>query len=259
MHGLGGLSCPEVTDIGCDEEKLIQTLRDYFQHSPGQMAILISDWLTPTDRRSEESRLAMRCQSEFGMEAFGTLAIMTDPQRLDDIDRTVRADCNGDILENKLDLILDRLHYLVPPADSERADCPLVTVRRLRAANEMEFRDYFRLRQRVYTAMGYLDDEAENTRSGLEVNEADLHAIHLGAFCRDGVQQKLVGTARVVTTDEADDALQTLLEGMVSLDPVSRKRLDTPLSARAADLPVSPCDEPDDFSRYTRATRFAAN
>jgi GNAT superfamily N-acetyltransferase len=144
-----------------------------------------------------------------------------------DIDRTIGRDSTATELQDKLKLIVDRLDYLAAPAGAAPMSICTVAVRPLRT-NETEFREYFRLRRRVYTAMGYLDEEVENTRSGLEINEADVHAIHLGAFCSDGIRQRLAGTARVVTMDGADSALQRLFEGMTSIDPVAISRLDSP-------------------------------
>src|SRR5262249_31283703 len=87
----------------------------------------------------------------------------------------------------------------------------------------------FKLRHRIYKIMGYLDEEAEQNRSQLEINEADTHALHVGAFYKkDQFQEVLVGTARVTTNTEQEERLRELIEKVASGDPAVRQRLDNP-------------------------------
>ena len=64
--------------------------------------------------------------------------------------------------------------------------------------------------------------------SGARVCDADLHAIHIGAFYRDGFREQLVGTARVVTNAAVDETLHETLTELVNDDPVAKQRLETP-------------------------------
>jgi len=222
------LGCAEpykVVDLGCDKGQSVLALKNYFQGTPGGKAILIADWLTRSPGYGEDNTFAKECEAEFANELFGTIAIMLNPHRMPDIDRTIPPDSTGVLVGNTLKLVVDRLHYLAAPAISPRIDSQSITVRPLRVGNVMEFRSYFLLRKRVYTVMGYLDEEVEDGPR-LEVNEADVHSIHIGAFYRDGARDLLVGTARVVATSEADEALQAFLERVVDRDPVARQRLD---------------------------------
>lgn len=218
----------EPLDIGHEVERIIDWLQTYFRDDPARRLVLISDLLSRPDAAPSADNLAKRCQEILGNYAFGTIAIMALPQRIPDIDRAIRPDTSRSEFERALSLTIGRLQYVAAPTKAPAAKCDSILVRPLRSTNEMEFRSYFALRHRVYTVMGYLDDEMERCRSGLEINEADLHAIHLGAFCRTGPQERLVGTARVVTNDEANMTLQRVFEGLVRNDPVVRHRLISP-------------------------------
>lgn len=218
---------PEFVDLGIEPESLFQRLRDYFAAGTSAVAVLISDWLLSTPLNDGATTLASRCQAAFANNIFGMVAITSRGRRFPDIDRTISPECTAGALEEAVGLVIDRLDYLSTPAQRLRVDCGLINVRRIRT-NETEFLNYFMLRHRVYTIMGYLDEELVNTRSRLEVNEADVHGIHWGAFYRQGVQEKLVGTARVVTNGPPDAALHKLFSGLVINDPVAKQRLNTP-------------------------------
>jgi predicted GNAT family N-acyltransferase len=225
----------EVVDVEDNQETLIARLKHYFREDRYTMAVLISDWLVPSPTDCEPNTLAKACQAEFGNRAFGTIAIMRNVRRVTDIDRTVGLDCTDRSLEIALGLVIDRLSYLAIPAHPPQVDCNRITVRPLRPANETEFQNYFSLRHRVYTIMGYLVQEVESSTSKLELNEADLHAIHIGAFYRDGAHERLVGTARVVTNREANDGLQKIFESISGDDPTAKQFLATPY---ALGLPI---------------------
>ncbi|MCI0535565.1 MAG: GNAT family N-acetyltransferase [Verrucomicrobiales bacterium] len=126
-----------------------------------------------------------------------------------------------------MDLVASRLEYVLPPSPSKVVDADSVSARVLKN-NETEFREYFKLRQKIYTVMGYLDESAEECCSQLEINESDTHAIHVGAFYRSGAQKIMVGTARVVTNSEGDEALGKMFEAMLRRDIVLKRRLLTP-------------------------------
>jgi N-acetylglutamate synthase-like GNAT family acetyltransferase len=67
------------------------------------------------------------------------------------------------------------------------------TVRPLETADQ--FRDYFRLRYRVWKGLGYLTDEMDCAGAEIELNYSDRTAIPFGAFDSRG---GLVGCARLV-------------------------------------------------------------
>ena len=75
---------------------------------------------------------------------------------------------------------------------------------RLRLKNKLEIRElkssddfiqYFRLRYKVWSAMGYLSQECDCANLGLELNYSDRTAYPIGAFNRHG---ELIGCARLV-------------------------------------------------------------
>jgi predicted GNAT family N-acyltransferase len=220
----------DVVELCNEADTLIEYLRSYLEQGSGRMAVLISDWLVSPDGSRRESTLVKQCHATFAENALGLVAIMLHPRRVADVDRAVTPNCGDRLLEQILGLIIDRLVYLAVPATRTQVDRTSITVRPLRTTNETEFQEYFMLRHQVYTIMGYLDDEVVSSRSRLEVNEADLHAIHLGAFYRQGACEKLVGTARVVTNNKADGALYDLFSAMIDKDPVAKQRLNTPYS-----------------------------
>jgi predicted GNAT family N-acyltransferase len=225
----------ELMEINDGPDSLIACIKDYFSNHPTGMALLISDWLASNDPELDKTALLKRCEAEFGKELLGTIAIMPQPTRKLDIDRTVGSGCTNECLANAVRMVVDRLRYISVPVELSNGPASCITVRSVRIDNLTELREYFSLRHKVYTIMGYLDEETENCRSKLEVNEADLHAIHIGAFCRAGVQEKLVGTARVVTNGAVDEALHENIRELVKNDPIARKNLDTPY---ALGLPI---------------------
>jgi len=210
----------DVVTVPVDLEALLQSFRAYFDTHPDQMGVLISDALFPVDSGRVNTELVTQCQAHFAKFAFGTIATMPHSRRLPDIDRTIDEACSSDILATTIRLVIARLQYLARPTRPFQLDNRFVTVRPLKTNNETERRDYFSLRHNVDKTMGYLESSVEETRSGLEVNEADVHAVHIGAFWHNGEQGQLVGTARVVTTADADTTLQSVLEGMLRNDDV---------------------------------------
>jgi predicted GNAT family N-acyltransferase len=228
LGGRSWLPSSEFIQVDNKQDAIILYLRNYFQDTPHPMAILISDWLVPSNLDDGLDNLARTCLTEFGDKPFGTIAILPQVRRVTDIDRTISPDCAEEGFQTTLGLVIDRLIYLARPSRLRQLDLNAITVRSLRTTNETEFRSYFLLRHRIYTVMGYLARDVEDSRSKLEVNEADVHAIHVGAFLRDGSQETLVGAARVVTNNEADEQLQKMFEAIVGDDPIAKQNLDTP-------------------------------
>lgn len=217
----------DLMELDGGPDNVVAHLKEYFSNNPKGMAVLISDCLG-SDSEGEKTILLRRCEAEFGKQLLGTIAIMPRPTRMLDIDRTVGSDCGNKCMAQALRMVVSRLEYLSSPTELPKGKSFSVTVRPLKTTNQRELQAYFSLRHQVYTIMGYLDEEVENCRSKLEVNEADLHAIHLGAFSRNGAQEILVGTARVVTNGAVDQALYATIKQLVNDDPVARERLEDP-------------------------------
>lgn len=127
---------------------------------------------------------------------------------------------------------MERLSYLDRPMR-----IPLtgrITVRTL-SRNQIELKRYFELRYRVYSAMGYLTHEAEQSPSRMEMDWCDKKSIHIGAFEHDGARQNLIGTARVVTSEPVDWERGRFFNDLAGYDQVLQRQLD---SASLLGLPV---------------------
>lgn len=218
-----------------DQANILAWLQGFFLEPSGMPLILICDALKPPSD-PVEGFLTRECQKRFFNHALGTIAILPARQRVIDIDRTIAPDVARDDLVYAMVMLLGRIEYLMPPAKPHRSVQQRIVVRPLRGGNEAEFRSYFHLRHRVYSQMGYLPQFAEESVSKLEMDEADVHSIHLGAFCRSGCREELVGTARVVMNSEADPALVNLLGTIARQDSACRDRLG---KAYTCGLPIS--------------------
>ena len=212
-----------VVDLGGDQARVLEWLQKYFVESAPRPLILISDLLkAPAD--PIDGFLTRECQTRFAKHALGTIAVMHSPERMTDIDRTILPDVSRDDFARAMVLLMGRLEYLAVPVGRKDVDPQSIIIRPLRRDNETEFRDYFRLRHQVYSQMGYLDQATEDSSGKLEMNEADVHSIHLGAFCRSGC--RLIGAARVVTSGEADPLLVKLFGVIAKRDPIAKRRLE---------------------------------
>lgn len=216
----------ELNDIvvGGDQARILDWLQRYFSEPGAMPLILISDLLKPPAHPTD-GFLTRECQKRFCKHALGTVAVLPSRQRVIDIDRTIAPDVSQDDLVHTMVMLLGRIEYLMAPVRSQAADQRSIVVRPLRSGNEAEFRGYFQLRHRVYSQMGYLDDFTEWNPAKLEMNEADVHSIHIGAFCRSGCRESLVGSARVVTNNGADPLLIELFEKIAGNEPAVRHRL----------------------------------
>ena len=212
-----------VVHLDGDQAKVLDWLQRYFSEATSRPLILISNLLKgPAD--PIEGFLTRECQKRFAEHALGTIAILQSRERMTDIDRTILPDVTRDDLADAMVMLLGRLEYLRAPVPRQAVDPQSIVIRPLRSDNEAEFRSYFQLRHRVYSQMGYLDDFTERF-SKLEMNEADVHSIHLAAYCRSGPRELLVGSARVVTNSEADPVLVDLFEIIADREPVAKQRL----------------------------------
>jgi predicted GNAT family N-acyltransferase len=214
-----------VSVVGGDETEVLACLQGHFAEGNSKPLILISDLLKPPSE-SIEGFLTRECQARFAQHALGTIAIRPSRERVTDIDRIIKPDVTCEDLMRALVLLIGRLEYLTAPIARPKFDLDSIILRPLRSDNEREFREYFRLRHRVYAQMGYLDEATEASSSKLEMNEADTHSIHLGAFWRSGFGEVLIGSARVATNGEADPMLVELFARIAETDPVSKHRLN---------------------------------
>jgi GNAT superfamily N-acetyltransferase len=236
-----------VCDIAGDQAEILEWLRIHFAEPKVRPVILISTLLkAPT--APADGFLNREIQRRFGLCAIGTIAVQRSPVRVTDIDRTIAPNVTRTDLTHALVMLLGRLQYLVLPVKSAENGQRSIVIRPLRAGNEAEFRSYFQLRHRVYSQMGYLEEDIERSVSKMEINAADLHSIHLGAYCRSGCGELLVGSARVVTNTEVDPGLEELFEMIADRDDVVRRKLTEPYNLG---LPI--------FQTYRKMTPIMAD
>ena len=227
INAKSSLAVTRSVQILGDQSNVLDWLQGYFLATREQPLVLISDMLKPPDDPTD-GFLTRECQKRFSDCAMGTVAILPSQERVIDIDRTIRPDVSHDDLVHAMLMLLGRIEYLMAPAKHPPVDARSIVVRPLRNGNEAEFQSYFQMRHYVYSQMGYLREAIESSQARLEMNEADVHSLHLGAFCRRGCRDLLVGSARVVTNNGADPALIDLFEKIAEHDPVSRQSLKQP-------------------------------
>lgn len=219
---LEGLS---VVEVGCQQTCLTEWLKKYYATSTPDPLILISDFFTNKDVLNGTRTLATEYLEIFGERAFATIAITCQGGRLTDIDRLMPPDIGSAELRAILKRVVDRIYYLAPPTPAIKVEPDSLSLRLVRMDNVTELVSYFRLRHKVYTLMGYLDEDVENSSSRLEINEADTHSIHLAAFRRTGGQELLIGTTRVVTNEQPNHLVRDALLRLTNGDLTAKARL----------------------------------
>jgi len=210
-------------------EDVLKELQDHFQSKTG-CALLISDLLaelvgTFPDQEARPTSWAMEVLDEFENLLLGTVAVMDQARRVPDIDRVLWQNFDAQALLNMVSLVADKLTYIARP-DPCAAGVRIgpVVVRPIK--DKMELQTYFLLRHRVYRIMGYLEQRVESAPSGMEIDSCDTRALHVGAFLKEGISQKLIGTARVVGFDALDDRYDQWTRSLIKTDPVLNTRLD---------------------------------
>jgi predicted GNAT family N-acyltransferase len=144
----------------------------------------------------------------------------------------VQRDFQESELLDVFSLACEKLTYISPPERRELV-CPVV-ISELRRQHEM--RAYSQLRHRVYSVMGYIEEQAWQAPSRMEMDWSDTTAIHFGAFELVGRRRRLVGGARVVHTTKVEGPSQGFARMIASEDPVLVKELNrTQLALR---LPI---------------------
>jgi len=178
-------------------------LRELFRRSRDAGVVLLSDGLVDDSAPGApaSSEAARELFIAFGDRYYSTVAISRTAARVEDVDRAVSTNCSPDDLATSLKLCMDRLAYLRVPAKNLPAGAE-VYARPIRMDNDTEVQQYFALRYQVYLAMCYLDPTVEGNRAGLEIDWFDTHGIHFGAFTVLNGYEELIGTARLITTED---------------------------------------------------------
>jgi N-acyl-L-homoserine lactone synthetase len=129
----------------------------------------------------------------------GLIALLSDqPHRITDIDAVLKlGDVAPEPLKRKLQLVATRL-WLKSPVDALLSLANPDAIRVHRVRSEAELKKCFRLRHRVYDALGYLEEPVSHSASAIDMDSFDTKAIHFAAV--DHRSDECIGTARLVTT-----------------------------------------------------------
>jgi ribosomal protein S18 acetylase RimI-like enzyme len=104
-----------------------------------------------------------------------------------------------------------------------------LTKSRIRVLNKpSEYEDYFRLRYKVWSEVGYISASARNTRSKMELDFSDRTAIPIGYFTEDGA---MAGCARLVREigEEDDERVSVMAEIIRGVkDPLLARNFEYP-------------------------------
>lgn len=197
-------------------------------------AILLSDFLAERigdfpEETWEPTSLAKECQVRFRERMFGTVSILPYPQRVLDIDRTIGENADSDELLKAFELVACRISYLAKPTRTAKFSERNIIVRAIKT-NQTEFVKYFELRHRVYRPMSYLSPDVEDCLSQMEMDWCDKKSIHCGAFVRVGGQEKLVGTARLITDMTVTNDNQRLFHELAGDDYILHGELNRALT-----------------------------
>jgi GNAT superfamily N-acetyltransferase len=129
----------------------------------------------------------------------GLIAVLNDqPHRISDIDAVLNAnEVAPESLKRKLLQVAIRLWLKSPVSPlSNQAHQDAIRVHSVRS--ESELKECFKLRHRVYDALGYLEAPVSRAASRIDMDSFDTKAIHFAAV--DHRTHEFVGTARLVTT-----------------------------------------------------------
>jgi predicted GNAT family N-acyltransferase len=220
----------EIMVCECLPDDTLKLLVAHFEEDTTKAAVLVSDLLAealgafpnemckPTEWAKEE------ILDKFEDRLLGTLAIMDRERRVPDIDRVLWQDFDTEDLLRVLGLVADKLIYISPPDKTGSLPVGPIVVRPINDKTEM--RDYFLLRHRVYCVMGYLEQAVDWAPSGMEINAADTHALHIGAFANEGTEKRIIGTARVVSMEALDNRCEEWARSLARADAVLKTKVD---------------------------------
>jgi predicted GNAT family N-acyltransferase len=193
--------------------------------------ILISDSLVDEDRPAE---VALALIDQFASKPCGLIGMTESGSRVAEIDRVVKSGGSAASLRQAIEMVAARLHYISPPSPAERK--LKFTIRRI--SGEFELKKYFQLRHQIYSIMGYLDERKEGAPSRMDIDASDATALHFGAFYRSKGYETLVGTFRIVLTDQSTSAFADWTRVLLDSDPQLRSLVQDELSIFTLRLPI---------------------
>jgi predicted GNAT family N-acyltransferase len=191
--------------------------------APGRVVIVISDLMAEPPGRGKEYPTATDWWYQLVAAAganenrLGSVAITGwAPRRVPDVDRVVGTGLEQAALFEAIRRTILTLDYKQKP--QRRLPEELIVIRQVR--NEEELHSYYGLRHRIYSIMGYLDHEVESVPTKQEIDWCDLFSVPIAAFeANSNGAARMVGTARIITTQDYNPRLSTATEAIASEDP----------------------------------------
>jgi predicted GNAT family N-acyltransferase len=183
---------------------IFELIRDLVTHTQPTPLIALSEMLANRDEDGKWhptplAREVRQLYVQNPAHVCGLIAILDDhPHRISDIDAVLKTDeVAPESLKRKLLQVAIRLWLKSPvSAPSSQANQDAICVYSVQS--ETELKECFKLRHRVYDALGYLEEPVSRSASRMDIDSFDTKAIHFVAV--DHRSQEFVGTARLVTT-----------------------------------------------------------
>ena len=184
-------------------DHLLRLINEVVGQPQSNRILLLAETLAiKTDKGWEATPLTRQIRELFirnPKHLCGLIAPLHDqPHRITDIDAVLKNDdLTPESLKRKFLEVGTRLWLKSPVgALSSLANQDAVHVRCVQS--EAELKECFRLRHRVYDALGYLEEAVSHSASAIDIDSFDTKAIHFAAV--DYRSHEFVGTARLVTT-----------------------------------------------------------
>ncbi len=210
-----------------------ERLSRLYQRATSIGAILISDGLVQAASPKPELTSAGKdLFDHFGRRPYATIAIGTFEGTATDVDQTLRPPVSESSLLESISLCQRRLAYLQKPPSHPAPAIP--DIRPIKYEHEM--RAYLSLRYQVYNAMCYLEPIIRQAPSAMELDWFDTRSLHLGAFLKEDGFERLIGTARLITTEPTSQEQRDLIFDVAQTDPILESAVEN--GAIQALLPV---------------------
>jgi len=187
-----------------ETEHLFRLIKEFINRGQATRIVLLSDLLALRKEQGgwEATPLARQVRDLFirnPTHLCALIAILNDqPHRVTDIDSVLKIDdVTPEALKRKVLQVATGLWLKSPvSAQSSRQHQDAIRVHSVRS--EEELKECFKLRHRVYDALGYLEEPVSRSKSRIDLDSFDTKAIHFAAT--DHRSHEVVGTARLVTT-----------------------------------------------------------
>lgn len=222
----------------CERGEISDAIRHYawsgddsVEPDPVESSVIFASDLLSDDQRPTE--LTRSLAREFSQAKVATLAVTRYGHKTLEVDRSIRVDPALDELQEAIGLLRQRLMYIQPAP--RRPEPTHLAIRQIHS--EAELYHYFKLRHGVYRIMGYLSDELERD-CGLEIDDCDRSAIHIGAFVREQPRsrERVAGAVRLLLPHREEFECRKAVEALIESSPALKAAVDR--SRLTLELPV---------------------